>query len=110
MGARRLSSAILRPRTHASRHDREKERSQPSVTAVVQRRASASLEGEAFNGSPRRGMTNGCAQQAHGPRHRAPEVHGVPDYPLAAILAEWDEIEVGLNRRVATRPAASSAS
>jgi hypothetical protein len=55
-------------------------------TAVVQCRTSDSLEGEAFNGSPQRGTTNGCAQQAHGPRHRPPEVHGALDYPLAAII------------------------
>jgi hypothetical protein len=32
------------------------------------------------------GATNGGAQQAHGRRHRAPEVHEVLDYALAAII------------------------
>jgi hypothetical protein len=44
----------------------------PCVMAVVQRRTSASLDGEASNGSQPGDTTNGCTQQAHGPRHRPP--------------------------------------
>jgi hypothetical protein len=64
-------------------------------TAVVQCCTSDSLEGEAFNGSPQRGTTNGCAQQAHGPRHRPPEVTGpgLPargDHHAGLIVLDFD--------------------
>jgi hypothetical protein len=48
--------------------------------AVVERRTSASLEGEAFNGSPQLCSTSSW------PAASSPGVHGVLDWPLAAII------------------------
>jgi hypothetical protein len=80
---------------------------QPSVTAVVQRRASASRQGEAFNGSPQRGMTNGCAQQAHGPRHRPPGSSRGAGLPARGDHHRRADRVRRLHRRTAPRQQAS---
>jgi hypothetical protein len=56
-------------------------------TGVVQRRTSDSLEDAAFNGTTQGTYDQWLCSTSSWPAESSPpEVHGVPDYPLAAII------------------------